>query len=137
VFDYKNRLLPYGLLFDLIKLLKKKNYEIKVSDELKSLFGNKEKLEITYDLKFQPYYFQKYIIEASLNFKKGLFVSPTASGKSLIISYIINNLMKLNNLKRFLIVVPTTSLILQFYDDLIDYGIDKECIGKFYADEKD
>jgi superfamily II DNA or RNA helicase len=45
--------------------------------------------------------------------------------------------MKLNNLKRFLIVVPTTSLILQFYDDLIDYGIDKECIGKFYADEKD
>jgi hypothetical protein len=33
--------------------------------------------------------------------------------------------------------VPTTSLIVQFYDDLIDYGIDKDLLGKFFADSKD
>lgn len=137
IFDYKNRLLPYGLLFDLIKFLKKKKYEVSASDELKNLFGLKEDYTIDYDLKFQPREYQDDIIKKSIRYKKGLFVSPTASGKSIMISYVIHNLMKNNFVKRSIIVVPTTSLILQFYGDLIDYGMDENLLGKFYADEKD
>ncbi len=137
LFDFKKRLLPFGLLFDLIKLLKNRKCEIKASDEVKSLFGNKQNIEPTYDLKFEPRYYQDELIKECLRHKKGLFISPTASGKSYTISCLINELVKNNLIKKSLIIVPTTSLVFQFYDDMIEYGINEDRIGKFYADEKD
>ena len=56
-----------------------------------------------------------------------LMLSPTASGKSLIIYLMVRfNLIRLkeeeNN--KILIVVPTTSLVEQLYKDFKDYGYD-------------
>lgn len=137
LFDYKNRLLPYGLLFDLVKWLKKGGYDIKADDELKNMFGSVDLPDIKYNLKYKPRYYQDDIIKSCINFRKGIFTSPTASGKSIIISYIINFLHESNISSKSLIVVPTTSLILQFHSDLLDYGMDVNMLGKFYADEKD
>jgi len=60
-----------------------------------------------------------------------LLLSPTASGKSLII-YTLVRYYHLMNLKT-LILVPTTSLVEQMYSDFIDYGWKEEYIHRVYA----
>ena len=53
--------------------------------------------------------------------RRALIISPTASGKSLIIYLIFRQLLDYQKL-RGLIVVPTTSLVEQLYTDFIDYA---------------
>jgi superfamily II DNA or RNA helicase len=58
-----------------------------------------------------------------------LLLSPTASGKSLIIYLMVRfNLIRLKEEKnnKILIVVPTTSLVEQLYKDFKDYGYDSQ-----------
>lgn len=60
------------------------------------------------------------------------------SGKSLIIAHIIKTLMEHNLNKKALIIVPTISLVEQFYDDLLEYGyFTKDCLGKVYEKYKE
>ena len=53
--------------------------------------------------------------------KRALLLSPTASGKSLIIYLFFRQLLDFQN-KRGLIIVPTTSLVEQLYSDFADYS---------------
>ena len=53
--------------------------------------------------------------------KRTLLLSPTASGKSLIIYLLFRQLLDYKKLKG-LIVVPTTSLVEQLYSDFTDYS---------------
>ena len=53
--------------------------------------------------------------------RRALLLSPTASGKSLIIYLIFQQLQKYQNLKG-LVIVPTTSLVEQLYSDFGDYN---------------
>jgi superfamily II DNA or RNA helicase len=53
--------------------------------------------------------------------RRALLVSPTASGKSLIIYLLFRQLHQYQNLKG-LIIVPTTSLVEQLYSDFGDYN---------------
>ena len=53
--------------------------------------------------------------------RRALLLSPTASGKSLIIYLICRQLLDYQNLKG-LIIVPTTSLVEQLYSDFGDYA---------------
>jgi superfamily II DNA or RNA helicase len=53
--------------------------------------------------------------------RRALLLSPTASGKSLIIYLIFRQLLDYQNL-RGLIIVPTTSLVEQLYSDFEDYS---------------
>lgn len=55
--------------------------------------------------------------------RRGLLLSPTASGKSLIIYLIFRQLLDYQDLKG-LIIVPTTSLVEQLYSDFADYSSD-------------
>ena len=76
-------------------------------------------------------YQYKGIYEA-LRHKRKLLLSPTGSGKSLMI-YALTRFWTLKNLKT-LIVVPTTSLVEQMYKDFQDYGWNaKEHCHKVYA----
>ena len=61
-------------------------------------------------------------IEAMQSRRK-LLLSPTASGKSLIIYLIFRQLLDYQDLKG-LIIVPTTSLVEQLYSDFCDYASD-------------
>ena len=73
----------------------------------------------------------------AINNKRCILLSPTASGKSLIIYCIIRLLTTLN--KQCLLVVPTTSLVEQMYKDFQDYGWDAENFvqRKYYGYEID
>ena len=59
---------------------------------------------------------------------RSLSLSPTASGKSLII-YLLSRWYESN---RVLILVPTTSLVEQMYSDFLDYGYIEAKMQKIY-----
>jgi superfamily II DNA or RNA helicase len=60
----------------------------------------------------------------ALKYNRKLLISPTASGKSLMIYSIVRYFV--DKQKKILLVVPTTSLVEQMYKDFQDYGWDAE-----------
>lgn len=92
-------------------------------DELVSLEGVKYFMnKICVRHKPRDYQY-KAVYEALKNHRK-LLLSPTASGKSLMIYSLVRYYVA--NHKRILIIVPTTSLVEQMYSDFADYGWDVE-----------
>ena len=82
----------------------------------------------------KPIQFRDYQIDAiwyAIQSDRCLLLSPTASGKSLVIYTLVRyyHLMKLKTL----ILVPTTSLVEQMYSDFIDYGWEDKHMHKVYA----
>ena len=65
--------------------------------------------------------FQLDAVHHAIRVKNSLLLSPTASGKSLIIYTMLRHYLE-NNDKDILIVVPTKSLVAQMYDDFADYS---------------
>jgi|TARA_B110000977_G_scaffold102417_1_gene133923 superfamily II DNA or RNA helicase len=81
--------------------------------------------------------YQLTAIDHGLTKKSALLISPTASGKSLIIYSLIRYFLD-NRSKRALIIVPTTSLVQQMYSDFGDYsthddGFNVETCHKIYS----
>jgi len=130
--------LPYGLLFDVMSFHKKnyKNKELKIDNEVKEFFSGVD-IEPEYDLNILPRGYQIECIEAALKYKRCIMRVATAGGKSLIISYIIKNLIDTNNIKNAIIIVPTQSLVEQFFKDMNDYGMCVDKIGRVYSKMKE
>ena len=78
-----------------------------------------------------PRDYQLEAVEHALSKRQAMLISPTASGKSLII-YLLLRYYLMNNKKKALIIVPTTSLVQQMYSDFKDYSTQDE---GFDADE--
>jgi superfamily II DNA or RNA helicase len=82
----------------------------------------------------KPIQFRDYQIDSiwhAIQSDRCLLLSPTASGKSLVI-YTLVRYYYLMNLKT-LILVPTTSLVEQMYSDFIDYGWEDKYLHRVYA----
>jgi len=80
-------------------------------------------------LPFEVRDYQKEAFKYSVQKNRCLLVSPTASGKSLIVYLmLIFNLLRLKDTKndKILIIVPTTSLVEQLFKDFKDYGYNSE-----------
>jgi len=137
-FSKSTRSLPYGLLLDLVKFTNKqwKNIKLVIDDDIKAMYKGIEP-EVKWDLLYSPHYYQEEVILSALGSSKGIFKCPTASGKSLMISYIIKSLLELNQADQCLIVVPTIGLVDQFKGDMIDYFIDHKRIGMVNKDYKE
>ena len=82
-----------------------------------------------HDLKlpFEPRDYQIDAFNTAIKYGRQLLLSPTASGKSLII-YLLTRYYN----KKTVIIVPTTSLVEQMTKDFEDYGYDKK-ICKIYS----
>jgi superfamily II DNA or RNA helicase len=82
--------------------------------------------------------YQKEALHHALSNQQSLLLSPTASGKSLIIYMAIRHYLSTYNEGNILLVVPTTSLVEQMYSDFADYSqydewnVDENC-HKIYA----
>ena len=76
--------------------------------------------------KYKPRDYQIEGVYDALRHNRKLLISPTASGKSLMIYSIVRYFVEKG--KNTLIVVPTTSLVEQMYKDFSDYGWD---VGSF------
>lgn len=72
-------------------------------------------------LPFQPHDYQTDGVVHAIRNKRSLLISPTASGKSLMIYLLLRHYKK-----KTLIVVPSISLVHQLYSDFADYGFDSD-----------
>lgn len=139
LFSSKYRTLPYGLLFELIKLLKHNNYEVKASDEVKQIYSNNNCDSIIipkstlYD--YRPY--QQEAITRAITYKKCILRMCTSSGKTLTIYGIVNSINCQQPDTKHLIIVPRVDLVNQFKQDFIDYGINNKIIGTVDSKNKE
>ena len=81
---------------------------------------------ITAISRYAPREYQIEGVYDALRHNRKLLISPTASGKSLMIYSIVRYYVEKG--KNTLIIVPTTSLVEQMYKDFADYGWD---VGSF------
>lgn len=127
LFDMKTFTIYKGLLHYIVDFSKKYKYTVKIEDKLDhefefSLFEAGqfvEKLHQSGKLKrkFIPRDYQINAVVNSIRKKRSLTLSPTGSGKSLII-YLLSRFYPLKKL----IIVPTISLVLQMKSDFQDYS---------------
>lgn len=95
-----------------------------IQDEYSVYHAKKFIGELNVHARGEPIEVREHQIEAyihAMQKRRCLLLSPTASGKSLIIYLIFQQLYKYQNLKG-LVIVPTTSLVEQLYSDFADYN---------------
>lgn len=89
----------------------------------------------------EPRDYQLQSVNYILQHRQGLLLSPTASGKSLIIYLLARHFLRTSD-KKVLLIVPTTSLVEQMYSDFGDYSQydewshEKECHRIYSGKEK-
>jgi superfamily II DNA or RNA helicase len=106
----------YGLPFELNEEISQEG----VKDYMNSICSHK------------PRSYQIEGVYSALRYNRKLLISPTASGKSLMIYSLVRYYVDKG--KKILLVVPTTSLVEQMYKDFQDYGWDAESYcHKIYA----
>ena len=80
----------------------------------------------------EPYDYQMEALHHGINHKRALMISPTSSGKSLMIYALVKwYLEKIDN--KILIIVPTTSLVEQLHKDFGEYSQSELDAHKIYA----
>jgi superfamily II DNA or RNA helicase len=139
VWDGKIRLFSYatgqiytGLYPYIIDWCKKNDVQVVDGTKIKDTKIDDVKLDqfmkaLKIPLEIRDY--QKEAFRYSVEKSRCLLVSPTASGKSLIIYLmLIFNLLRLKDTKqdKILIIVPTTSLVEQLFKDFKDYGYNSD-----------
>jgi superfamily II DNA or RNA helicase len=119
----RSRLLPAGLLKYVKHFADTRAYSIQI-DQVSHTpsFDLLSKIPLTSGGKsIEPRDYQLEAVRKAITDKTALLVSPTASGKSLII-YLMIRWFLANHQSKVLVVVPTTSLVEQMSADFIDYA---------------
>lgn len=116
--------LPGGLVGYLKTFADERSYNLIIDDAIliTTNFSIAEAEDFAHSLKL-PHTPRDYQIEAfakSIRNRRQLIVSPTASGKSLIIYLIVRYLKRTHH--KGLVIVPTTSLVEQLFGDFKEYG---------------
>lgn len=129
--DLRNNTIYLGLLGYIQTFCDERGYELEhiepyanVADDFSAYHATKfvESLKLqSAGRDIQAHDYQIKAFTNAMRERRKLLLSPTASGKSLIIYMIIRQLLDYQNLKG-LIIVPTTSLVEQLYSDFADYS---------------
>ena len=132
LYNLNNLTLYSGLMHYVEKFCKERGYEyVYHYDHSAFNFSVVEANKFLKEQKFtlEPRDYQINAFVDAVRYSRGLFLSPTASGKSFIIYMILRW-----HLKPTLIIVPTTTLVHQMYSDFESYGFksEKYC-HKIYA----
>ena len=153
LFNVNSHELPAGLYPFVEEFCKRNNYSLLTkSSDYGSLLDKDEQdpnqiYEYIKDLKLtsrgQSIEIRDYQFDAvmkALNLNRCVLLSPTGSGKSLII-YCLSQIwlkyltdgFRYPKSGRVLIVVPTTSLVEQMQKDFVDYGLNEKAVHKIYS----
>src|SRR6056300_641843 len=152
LFNIRNNTLPAGLIDHLEKFSEQRGYAIDVE---KTEYGypdnsaNIEKVDPQEIINFihsinLPFEIRDYQFDAvckALEKKRAILLSPTGTGKSLIIYVLLKYFLSMisDGNQKVLIVVPTTSLVEQMYNDFKDYGmlVENGCHRIYSGKDKD
>ena len=125
--------LPAGLIHHLVQFSRSRDYII---ESVKTDYGlpyEEDKIDggdlaafgQSIGLPYNVRDYQLLAVKHGLEKKRAILLSPTGSGKSLII-YLLMRWIELEQSGNILIIVPTTGLVEQLYGDFRDYGYDVE-----------
>lgn len=126
LYNFNSKLFPVGLLEDLCKFAKSRNYNIRFNDvDEKVYIAPKSDV---YDLKIpitdskgeiiEPRDYQINSVNSVIQNQRRIILSPTGSGKSLIIYMIMRYFQNFKTL----VITPTTALVEQMYKDFQEYS---------------
>lgn len=145
LFNIRNNTLPAGLVEHLEKFAAQRSYTIHTE---KTEYGypdnaaNYAKIDPQEIMNFihginLPYQIRDYQFDAvckGLERSRAILLSPTGSGKSLIIYVLMRYYLdQCSEGQKVLIIVPTTSLVEQMTNDFKDYGYQIENVHKIYS----
>ena len=131
LFDLRSKKIYVGLLDKIVSFCDRHGYTYKFEDNEyyglpfevnESISKEGVKDYIRSITKFKPREYQLEGVSDCLKHNRRLLVSPTASGKSLMIYALVRYYVHKG--QKILLVVPTTSLVEQMYKDFIEYGWD-------------
>ena len=133
LFDLRSKRIYIGLLDRIISFCKRRDYSYKFVDneyygtpyeenEGISYLGVKDYMSSI--CSHSPRKYQIQGVYDALRHNRKLLISPTASGKSLMIYSLVRYYV--DRQQKILLVVPTTSLVEQMYKDFEEYGWDSE-----------
>jgi len=130
LYNLQNSQIYYGLISYIEQFCESRNYtyecenNLDTEDEYSEYHAKKFISKINPHARGEPIEVREHQIAAyvhAMQNRRALLLSPTASGKSLIIYLLFRQLHEYQNLKG-LIIVPTTSLVEQLYSDFGDYN---------------
>jgi ATP-dependent helicase YprA (DUF1998 family) len=131
-----------GLVPYIKKFCKDSNYGFEYLDEEKDVHPiDTKNLATALSLPMEPRDYQLLASSVGLTKKRTVLISPTASGKSLIIYMMIRHLLN-SGKKRGLLIVPTINLVTQMHSDFKNYSsnngwdVDKYCQKIFGGESK-
>jgi superfamily II DNA or RNA helicase len=129
LFDLRTNLIYHGLFSYIQKFCEERNYTIEANSEISSteVFSLIEAEEFirTLNLPLEVRDYQLNSFVQAIRNKRLLLLSPTASGKSLIL-YLILCKLQASGYGKGLLIVPTTSLCNQMFTDFESYGYDSK-----------
>ena len=140
LYNARTKELPVGLYLDLATMAKTRGYSITLVETnygmplRRDFIDPKEVLDFskTVGLPFPPYDYQLGAIHHIVMFKRGILLSPTGSGKSMMI-YLLMRWYLEHESDDILIIVPTTGLVEQMQGDFEDYGFSRDNIHSIYS----
>ena len=140
LFNRRNHTIYHGLIPHIKKFCSERDYKLDISPDANithslSLVEAVDFIK-TLNLPFEVRDYQLQSFVQCIRNKRRLVLSPTASGKSLILYLIVRYLMKDHS--KGLLIVPTTSLVEQMFTDFKSYGFDsdKHCHRQYSGKEK-
>jgi hypothetical protein len=122
IFHKPSQTLPTGLIPRLEWFAAKRGYSVQNKLTTTSLGWSEfdtESLIAKYPNTHSIRHYQREAITYALNNQRCALLSPTGSGKSLILYYLVRQRMEIGPV---LIIVPTISLVSQMVNDFRDYG---------------
>ena len=143
LYDVNTGELPAGLFPQLKVFVNTRGYNLK---NIRTKYGlatdenNVKPEDIFYfsktlKLPFELRDYQFVGISHAIQHKRAILLSPTGSGKSLIIYYLIRWYLANYN-EKVLVIVPTTGLVEQMYSDFVSYNMQKDMAHKIYSGQE-
>ena len=136
-----NSQLPVGLYQHLLQFCKNNNYETELMESKYGYPNEANEIDAQYLYDFiktlnVPWEVRDYQFDAVINGlkrKRAILLSPTGSGKSLIIYILARYFLEEFNTGKILVIVPTTSLVEQMHNDFKHYGYDEKLMHRIYS----
>ena len=129
LYNLMNKTIPYGLKDEIIRFGQDRGYNISLGSDIDNRYSYDKEFFDSLSLcaggkPIEARDYQNKAVEFATDNGRSILVSPTGSGKSLIIYMLMRYYLSEEMDKKVIIIVPTTSLVEQMYKDFADYSSD-------------